>query len=377
MNLPSYAAAAARLLRLHALHTDSVAADRERGVSTIERALRARARRRRLQAALAVFAAAALLVLWQVARLTKLGSGAGFERVTISALPAGRGAALRVAGRELKLEGPAELGVGDSVETLTHGGAALRLSTGTQLELASAVTFRVDSQGPTERFALLRGQLSAQVAKLAKAQRFIVETPDAEIEVRGTKFRLSVLERGEACAGGSRTRLLVVEGLVEVRVAAGKLQVGAGRSWPSDCEMAAAEAPVAGPPQALAVERPAPPSEAVAQPMKTEPAHVASSTAAPERLAADAASALARQNDAFAASVALRRQGDVEGALRAYRDFSARFPNSPLAENAMVERMRLLAIHQPSSARAEAQRYLARYPRGFALDEARRLSGLP
>jgi outer membrane protein assembly factor BamD (BamD/ComL family) len=79
----------------------------------------------------------------------------------------------------------------------------------------------------------------------------------------------------------------------------------------------------------------------------------------------------------FASGVALRRQGDVAGALRAHEELITKFPNSPLAENSMVERMRLLSSTQRERAKAEAQSYLRRYPRGFALDEARRLAGEP
>jgi outer membrane protein assembly factor BamD (BamD/ComL family) len=79
----------------------------------------------------------------------------------------------------------------------------------------------------------------------------------------------------------------------------------------------------------------------------------------------------------FAEGVALRRRGDVAGALRAYQDLIAEFPSSPLAENAMVERMRLLSTSERARAREEARRYLRRYPRGFALEEARRLTDEP
>ena len=67
MNVPSYAAAAAKLLerglRQRSAPPDE---DRARGVATIERALQARARRHRFRTAFGVAAAAALAVLgWQ------------------------------------------------------------------------------------------------------------------------------------------------------------------------------------------------------------------------------------------------------------------------------------------------------------------------
>ena len=101
------------------------------------------------------------------------------------------------------------------------------------------------------------------------------------------------------------------------------------------------------------------------------------SAAAASRGALESPSGLARQNDSFAQAVALRRRGDTAGALRAYQELIARFPSSPLAENAMVERMRLLAAAPGGRARDEARRYLSRYPGGFAVEEARRLVDAP
>jgi TolA-binding protein len=199
------------------------------------------------------------------------------------------------------------------------------------------------------------------VAKLTAPQRFIIDTPDAEIEVRGTRFRLRVLPRGEACGDGSRTRVEVAEGVVQARGAGVRLDVGAGESWPADC-----------------ATKPAPPVSASSaagdttapRQLGTTPAHGKSARPAAERL-----SALAPQNDLFAEGIARRRQGDVSGALRVYQELLTRFPNGPLAENAMVERMRLLAGSAEAS--VEAKRYLARYPHGFGAAEAERLAAAP
>src|SRR6187551_3514672 len=85
-------------------------------------------------------------------------------------------------------------------------------------------------------------------------------------------------------------------------------------------------------------------------------------------------STLTEANDLFAAGVALRRQGDSEGALRSHQALIVRFPASPLAENALVERMRILSRARDARARHEAELYLSRYPRGFAANEARTLT---
>jgi len=250
------------------------------------------------------------------------------------------------------------------------------------MDLSGRTSFRVESQGALERFSLQRGELAAHVAKLAAGQRFIISTPDAEVEVRGTRFRLRVVDEAQACGKGSRTRLEVSEGLVEVRSAGVVSRVAAGAYWPADCSMET-EAYVA--PSAPAIGTPSPVQHAAEARMGSQPvAHSGGVTTqrAPNpstsaSAASDETSPLSEQNDLFAQAVALRRQGDANGALRAYSALIARFPNSPLAENALVERMRLLLGRGDSGARGEAERYLARYPHGFAAQEARQIAARP
>jgi hypothetical protein len=47
---------------------------------------------------------------------------------------------------------------------------------------------------------------------------------------------------------------------------------------------------------------------------------------------------------------------------------------SPLAENASVERLKLLALTDPARSRAAANDYLTRYPHGYARNDAERIS---
>lgn len=358
MNIPSHAEAAAKLLRSRVGATRPVPDERERSIATIERAMHARVRRRRaVGVGLTLAAAAALLLTAQgVRHWTSRATSPTLVAINVS--PAGRGAALRAGDRAQPLTEGAALGAGQRIETPADGGASLQLSTGTAMDLSGSTSFRVDSQGAIERFALQRGELSAHVAKLTSTQRFIVTTPDAEVEVRGTRFRVGVLDRGEACGNGSRTRLEVSEGVVEVREAGASILIRAGQHWPSDCD----------------TSRPTAAAEPVAPGSDTRPAlrELKPAATAPERT-----SALAQQNDLFAEGVALRRQGDVGGALRIYQEVIARFPKSPLAENARVERMRVLAKSHDRRAVDEARLYLARYPHGFATQEAQQLLAEP
>jgi outer membrane protein assembly factor BamD (BamD/ComL family) len=92
----------------------------------------------------------------------------------------------------------------------------------------------------------------------------------------------------------------------------------------------------------------------------------------------DKSSSLAAENRLLQAAMAARQQGDAPGAVQLAGELLARFPNSPLAEEARVERMRaLLAGGNPAAAAAEARSYLSDYPQGFARQEASRVLGGP
>jgi hypothetical protein len=381
MNVPQYASSAAKLLRryLPAAPT-AVQGDREQGIATVERAMWARARRRRLQWLGALVASAAFISLAVGLSSSQRTSADPNRRVSIEGVPAGRGAALRIGERAQPLAAGANVAAGQRIETAQAGGASLKLSTGTAIELSDSTSFRVDSQGLTEHFTLERGQLSAHVAKLNLRQRFIVTTPDAEIEVRGTRFRLQVLEGAGTCGSGTRTRLEVSEGVVEVRATGSSVSVTAGQRWPSDCTQPSLElTPSVTSGSASAPTLPEPrrvrgaPLSHRDQPAANESPEVGG----PAPRVSEDDSSLTEANDAFAAAVALRRKGDSEGALRAYQALIARFPASPLAENALVERMRILNGKGDARARHEAERYLSRYPKGFAASEARLLTVTP
>jgi hypothetical protein len=362
VNVPHYARWAARLLARHEPPVPPTGASRVRGIATIERALAARRPRRRVAAIASVAAIAAGLFAWVA--LTRLEARAPVvsdgESVSVLVSPIREGALLRNSTGELPLEMITSLPRGGRIATKPGGGAALQLSTGTRVELGSASLLTLESQGALQLFALQQGLLDAHVAKLGSGQRFVVDTPDAQVEVRGTVFHLEVLAEPEPCGSGARTRLDVREGVVEVRTGSGVIRVGAGERWPSDCKSAtAAEQPAA--PSASAPETTA----ARAAPLK--PVLPAGGARSVQR------SLLAAQNDAFRAAVQAQDSADSAAALGAYARFIRRYPASPLAENAYVERLRLLAASDSARAKVEAARYLQRYPNGFAREEAERI----
>jgi hypothetical protein len=72
--------------------------------------------------------------------------------------------------------------------------------------------------------------------------------------------------------------------------------------------------------------------------------------------------------------MACKRRGDVAGSLAALDGLIAAYPRGTLAESAQVEKMRVLASADRRRAADAARAYLARYPNGYARDEARALT---
>ena len=93
--------------------------------------------------------------------------------------------------------------------------------------------------------------------------------------------------------------------------------------------------------------------------------------------ASDNSSVLSEQNNLYAKAVAARRAGRLGEALATYDQLLDKFPNGALAESARGDRLKILIRQNPSKAKVEAARYLARYPRVLASADARALLGQP
>lgn len=266
----------------------------------------------------------------------------------------------------------------DGTELRTPAGAEAHLDfdSGTQLTIAGGTRVRLVEQTHHKRFALEAGSVFAKVAKLTADERFLVTTSDAEIEVRGTAFRVTIATPDPACGSGTPTRLDVTEGTVVVRHDAHEVRVGAGEHWPSCANTSADEARAstkeskAAHPAAAA----APTIAAKAAPSLAAPSLAAAETTPSPNAPAERTSRLAEQNDLFDTAMQRKRAGDLGGALSTFERLIATYPDGPLGENASVERMRVLASLDRTRAAAAARDYLARYPGGFARDEARKLT---
>ncbi len=85
-------------------------------------------------------------------------------------------------------------------------------------------------------------------------------------------------------------------------------------------------------------------------------------------------STLAEENRLFKDAAEAGRKGDVAGAVVRLDKLLVEHPTSPLAQAALVQKFRLLTkAGKLEEARHVAQRYLAAYPTGFAVNEAQAL----
>jgi hypothetical protein len=307
--------------------------DRAASVAAIERALRARGRRRLapwLGWGVAAAAAAVLVPLgWRSLRSTEPAAVPGAAQSESSAAPKltvaavdGAGASIETAGGARPATRGARIAAGASVRVPGSGNLVLALDTGTRLRVGGSSRVRLTSLGASQRFDVDSGTLEADVAKVPLGGRFVIATGDAEVEVHGTRFEVAVVPAPSACAPFVRTQVMVQEGVVAVRFAGGEIRLAAGSVWPA-CPPAPAvhsarnhvhapHATVAPPAPATSVPRPADPST------------------------------LAEQNDLFAAALSARRRGDLGEAVHWLDRLIARYPDGQLIESARAERKRLL-----------------------------------
>jgi ferric-dicitrate binding protein FerR (iron transport regulator) len=382
--------------------------NRDEEIALIERAMETRIRRTarlRIAAGCSVAAAVALALFgtWRSTHrepvvATAVENTPAPKAIAASAEPvgiaiaSGNGAIVAAPGSSAPAVAGLALRAGSRLIVDPSAGATLSLSTGTHLEVEPGSQLAVVEDSRAQIFALTAGSLRADVAKLAKDERFIVRTSDAEVEVRGTSFLVDVVPSDPECGAGTTTRVTVFEGVVTVRAGGQEEAVARGERWPRGCRTLSALAPSAH----AAIRRPskddphmaatgmqtasqrataphattaAPASLAAVQNQSAAaPAHQASTPSRPS-------STLAEENNLFADGMLARRSGNVPLAIERMERFLERYPASHLAENAAAERMRLLRALDPNRAAAAAHQYLQRYPSGFARAEADAIIG--
>lgn len=273
--------------------------------------------------------------------------------------------------------------VGSSERAFTlHEGDALQTAAGAHAHLKTvkasvnvneSTELRVSRPSAAEeRISLRRGRVDVSVDKAIETKRaVVVETPDAEVVVRGTVFDVRV----EPLAAATNTHVHVTRGSVWVLSQGVQVALlSAGQSWSSAGGVeSAAAAPVAPPP--TTVTAPPAAAEPAAAAITPPPAPVANvGKAVAKDAARSKTGTLAEENRLFAAGVEARNRGDSAKAVELFGELLSTYPQSTLREVAQVERFRALKdAGQATRASTEARRYLAEHPDGAARAEARDL----
>lgn len=329
----------------------------------VERSAETTERRRRLQraawsvAAAAGFALLAGMLMRERWHATHPASIAGIDAVTGTVVLTQDGSRRVVSAAERTLHD------GDSLQTAA--GARARLATSkSSVTLSESTELRVSRPSAAEeRISLRRGRVDVAVDKAVEAKRAVViETPDAEVVVRGTVFDVRV----EPEQNVTSTLVHVTRGSVWVLSQGVQVALlSAGQSWSSTSGLIPATPAPASP----VVQAAEPQAEAPPAPL-APPAAPKSAAPAPRK-----PGTLADENRLFAAGVEARNRGDVARAAELFGELLSSYPQSTLRESAQVERMRALSRAGSSSRAASvARQYLAEHADGFAREEARDLA---
>ncbi|HEY2409630.1 MAG TPA: FecR domain-containing protein [Polyangiaceae bacterium] len=245
------------------------------------------------------------------------------------------------------------------IETVADARADVRTQK-SLVHIGTASKVLVPAATPSEeRYRLMLGTVDVSVDKDARSSRaVVVETPNAEVLVRGTVFAVGVAAQAShvvTVVSVVRGSVWVLKGGVQVAV------LGPGQRWSSEPQAvndpAQRDAPSAPSAPALGGET------AALEPRAAKQA---------EPIAQAKSGTLADENRSFQDALDARNRGDDARAAESFARLVARYPHSSLAEEAEVERFRALKrLGQTAPAAAAARRYLAAYPVGFARDEAR------
>lgn len=323
---------------------------RARAIAAIADAIGARTRRRRIggwSAGLSFAAAVALVAMGATRHMARHeavasrsdNAAAVVPRVQIVAHAVTGATSVLFSGAQAPLADESPVPQGSRLVTPANGRATLAFSTGTNVIVGEGSDMSLGGDSVHQVLRLSTGSIDLHVAKLTPAQRFVVGTADAEVEVRGTQFHVAIVRPDAACGHGTPTRVIVTEGVVVVRHDGGEDRVAAGEVWPTGCGrslVAAAEI---------------------------------QTSSSPARTTA-LVSTLPEENDLYRRAILSANAGDLRGAVSGFESLVAKYPAGTTAENSRMQIMRLLARVSPSQAASAARQYLALYPRGASRAEA-------
>jgi hypothetical protein len=189
-----------------------------------------------------------------------------------------------------------------------------------------------------ERVLLEAGWVRIHVRPQHEGERFLVEVPDGELEVRGTTFEVTV-------ENAQTTGVHVDDGVVELRLRGRDPErLAAGDLWP-------ASAPVVA--TATTVARPAPSVPARLEPVRDGAA------------------------EAYKAAMQLLLAGRDAEAAAAFEAFLLAHPGAPQSEDASyLEAVALARAGRTDAAALAAEQHLRRFPSSFHTKEAAGLVAL-
>jgi hypothetical protein len=313
-----------------------------------------------------MFAAAAAVVL-------AIGAGVRLHQVSESGNGAASGATLQgtavlVRGDETKkLESTQAFALrsGEQIQTSADGEAKLQMrETELRIGPASKLSVPASTNALEERLSLAVGRVDVSVKKNAAERRVVIETPTAEVVMRGTHFSVNV----SSTAGHvTTTKVAAAQGSVWIVVKGERVAtLKAGDEWTSARDGKAED--VASLDATAETQR------------KTELTGKSSvPRGARQRATSPATPAetgtLAEENQLFQTALDARNRGNDARAVELFDKLLSRFPRSALGEEAQVERFRALKrLGKNQHAAAAARRYLAGHKSGFARDEARNMA---
>jgi hypothetical protein len=258
-----------------------------------------------------------------------------------------------------------------------------------RIDVSPGASWQTIEQGAALRLRLGSGSFMLDVDKLTDVQRFVLELPDGELEVIGTRFGVRVEPQGTR-------RVEVTEGRVALRLRETlPISLGAGESWTAEHEATQVTAPPSVPaaepftpespstPAAEAASTPtsvptaAPSERSVVKSLATAGRAARPETKrVPEPSAAEGAATAGTHNDDFARAMAAFGAGDYGQAERLFQHFERHHPRDARREDSMFLRAVARARRgDVEGARATARQYLERYPHGLRAPEAERLAG--
>ena len=268
-----------------------------------------------------------------------------------------------------------ELGAGDEVHALEEP-IEVSLDRITSAHVAGRSVLAIAAlEAHRHELRLLNGSADFQVDPKRSAD-VVVHAGSARIHVTGTAFSVTVGQGQKAVW----SEVVVKVGHVEVLTEDRRFVLEAGDSWSSrDGTVRRARAAGSGakPWEGAGLDSSGSPDGAHGIPVPNAPSGMnggVRTSGGGLAVVDDATTTLSEENRLLRAALSARNGGSPARCVSLLSELLAKFPSSPLRQEAMVAQFRCQRSGgQAAAAHRTALRYLSEYPNGFARDEARSL----